>query len=166
MSIFKMFCLIFRVQYAPENLSLIQNLLNANPTAIHRLNRAHLLNDLFVLSSFSSVLPTSLSTSYEDAFQTSLYLKDEEDYIPFSTAIRYARKIVGLTQINWAWNFAEKQLPLLSENGLNLSVASKFPPPLKTFNVTSGAWSRSALMTWALRTDPGTPSSQKGWGEN
>ena len=67
---------------------MLQSLLSTSPSAIHPSNRAQLLNDLFSLAALSSSMDTGIVTTYEQAFDTSLYLANGEEYLPFGAAMR------------------------------------------------------------------------------
>ncbi|XP_055907199.1 uncharacterized protein LOC129942349 [Eupeodes corollae] len=69
----------YRVNYDEKNWDLITDSLIVNPFKIHTLNRASLLYDAYSLSSSSHL-------KHEVILRMTLYLKNEDQYAPWSTA--------------------------------------------------------------------------------
>ncbi len=70
-----------RVNYDKENWKKISNLLQQNHSAIHRTNRAQILDDSFALARAGHL-------EYPIALETTEYLQQEVDYIPWSAALK------------------------------------------------------------------------------
>lgn len=72
----------YRVNYDADNWNRIIQQLKSDSSAIHVLNRASLLDDIFTLANAGDV-------SYERAMEMSTYLKDERDYIPWASVLTH-----------------------------------------------------------------------------
>lgn len=72
----------YRVNYDTNNWNRIIDQLTSDPSVIHVLNRAALLDDVFVLSKTGDV-------NYELALSMSTYLRDERDYIPWASVLSH-----------------------------------------------------------------------------
>lgn len=72
----------YRVNYDTANWNRIIEQLRIDPSLIHVLNRAALLEDAFVLAKAGDV-------SYEVALSMSTYLRNERDYIPWASALSH-----------------------------------------------------------------------------
>ncbi|XP_048007483.1 aminopeptidase N-like [Leguminivora glycinivorella] len=68
----------YRVNYDPSNWEALTNVLADSHETIHVLNRAQLVDDSFNLARNGRL-------DYQLAFQLSLYLEDEKDYIPWGS---------------------------------------------------------------------------------
>ena len=71
----------FRVNYDQKNWNLIINALESNPLSINRVNRGQILNDVFSLAKAGN-------PSYKTALDTSRYLQDEIEYIPWKSGLK------------------------------------------------------------------------------
>lgn len=74
------FLINFRVNYDSENWKKISKSLMDNHKKIHRTNRAQILDDSLTLARAGLL-------DYKLALETTEYLADEVDYIPWSAAI-------------------------------------------------------------------------------
>lgn len=72
----------YRVNYDTENWIRIIEQLRSDASHIHVLNRAALIDDVFVLAKTGDV-------NYELALAMSEYLRNEEDYIPWASALSH-----------------------------------------------------------------------------
>lgn len=72
----------YRVNYDVDNWQRIIEQLHDDPSLIHILNRAALLDDIFVFAKTGDV-------DYELALSMSLYLRDERDYIPWASVLSH-----------------------------------------------------------------------------
>lgn len=83
----------YRVNYDLDNWELISSCLRSDHTAIHRMNRAQLLDDAFNLAKAGLL-------DYSMALDLTFYLSQESDYLPWSAALSglsYLAKMVSRT---------------------------------------------------------------------
>lgn len=77
-----------------------------NPTAIHTVNRAQLLDDAFNLARGSLL-------DYNMAFNLTVYLKDDDEYLPWNTfldAFLYIGQMLSKTPVQGAFKAFVKDL--------------------------------------------------------
>ena len=86
----------YRVNYDEENWRLLAELLVANHTAIHRINRAQILDDAFGLARAGLL-------AYPTALATTEYLAGEQDYIPWEAALTGFKYLQSMLARSAGW---------------------------------------------------------------
>ena len=71
----------FRVKYDPASFQFLSDLLATSPQVLPPLTRGHIINDAFELA-------RTAHYSYAQVLDLSLFLANEDDYIPFAAATR------------------------------------------------------------------------------
>lgn len=89
----------YRVNYDLHNWKLLTNQLKTNHSVIDVINRAHLIDDCFTIAATSNSSrssgdeSSSQNVDYGTAFRLIEYLTNEDDYIPWSTALKVLNDI-------------------------------------------------------------------------
>lgn len=129
----------YRVNYDVENWNRIIHQLHDDSSVIHVLNRAALLDDIYVLSKTGDV-------SYEIAFEMSRYLRAERDYIPWASALNHFDDLDRMIQVP---EINEKLMTFIAE--IIHDVYASLGTAENDGEEVLAKYARSLVINWACR---------------
>ncbi|ODN03435.1 Aminopeptidase N [Orchesella cincta] len=131
----------YRVNYDEKNWQLIINQLMTNYSAIHTVNRAQLLDDAFNLAS-ANVL------DYKLAFNLTVYLKEDNEYLPWETfldAFGYIGQMLAKSPVHGTFKAFVRDLVHKQYQRVGFMESSSDPLLLKLH--------RTNIIRWACNVD-------------
>ncbi|CAL8109596.1 unnamed protein product [Orchesella dallaii] len=152
----------YRVNYDERNWQLIINQLMTNFSAIHTVNRAQLLDDAFNLAS-ANVL------DYKLAFNMTVYLKEDSEYLPWETfldAFGYIGQMLSKSPIHGTFKAFVRDLVHKQYQRVGFTESSSDPLLLKLHRTNMIRWAcnmehedcianaAQLFTTWMNKADP------------
>ena len=129
----------FRVNYDTNNWIRIIDQLQTDPSVIHVLNRAAMLDDIFVLSKTGDA-------NYELAFSMATYLMQESDYIPWASALSHFDHLDRMIHSNKTSSNLMKFIAEIIQNAY-----TKLGTEENEEEEFFAKYARTLIITWACR---------------